>query len=134
MSRFALLLASLLLVTGCTSSSDDDGGSGSGSNGTAGGGASSGGTSSTPGTDDAPTGPDCADVWQEGKTLPDDYETCLTGGQEGPQEVTECQDGSRLVEFDVAYYAVTGGEIKKPNVAPMQDTDEFSAAYDDCVG
>ena len=85
-------------------------------------------------TTSAPKGPDCADIWKSGATLPDDYTQCVEDGAYGTQEVTKCQDGTKLVAYADAYYAVTGGPISKPDVAPMQDTEEYGKAYSACTG
>ena len=81
-----------------------------------------------------PKGPDCAEIWKSGATLPEDYTQCVEDGAYGPQEVTKCQDGTKLVAYADAYYAVTGGPISKPDVAPMQDTEEYGKAYSACTG
>lgn len=124
MSRLTLMTATVLLVlAGCTSS---EGGSGGDPRTTA-------KPSSSSGTA-GPKGPDCAGIWKAGGTLPDDYTSCVKGGAQGVQEVTKCDDGTELVAFDDAYFAVTGGRISKPDVAPMQDTQEFGQAFADCTG
>lgn len=128
MSRLALLTAAaVLLLAGCTSSSDG------GSDGTAGKGAEASSTPSAT-TTPAPTGPDCADVWQDGEKLPDDYTQCLDGKAYGMQDVTQCEDGSQLVAYADEFFAVTGGPITKVEVAPMQDTEEFGTAFATCTG
>ncbi|MGA8987071.1 hypothetical protein [Aeromicrobium sp.] len=126
MTRLALLVAAAtLILTGCTSSDR---------------------VSDKPESPDAPsssttsakppgaTGPDCADVWKVGATLSPTYTSCLSDGAPGVQEVTRCDDGSRLVAYDDQYFAVTGRKISRPDVAPMQDTEEFAQAYSDCTG
>lgn len=128
MSRLGLALAAaLLLLTGCTSSSSDDEPSGA-DGGDGGGGASSDSGGSTT------TGPDCAEVWKAGETLPDDYTGCVTKGAAGRQDIVTCEDGSSLVTYVDLFYAVTGGTIAKPDVAPLQDTEEFGKAYVECTG
>ena len=126
MPRLAILtLTALLLLAGCTSS-DDKGKGGDGKD--------SAKPSATKKTTAAPTGPDCADVWKAGATLPEDYTQCVEDGAYGTQDVTECQDGTKLVAYADMYYAVTGGRITKPDVAPMQDTEEYGQAYATCTG
>jgi hypothetical protein len=133
MPRLAALIATaLLLLAGCTSS-DSGGTSGDGDESGTGSGASSDKPSASA-TTKAPTGPDCADVWKAGATLPEDYSTCVADGAYGVQDVTKCQDGTRLVAFADSYYAVTGGRIRKPDVAPMQDTEEYGQAFAACTG
>lgn len=124
MPRLAILtVTTLLLLAGCTSSDDKGGDGGKDS-------AKPSATKTTP----APTGPDCADIWKDGETLPEDYTRCVDDGAYGPQDVTECEDGTQLVAFADMYYAVTGGPISKPDVAPMQDTEEYGEAYAACTG
>ena len=130
MTRLVLLIASIMLaLTGCTSSE----------------GGSAGGPddqskpiepeqTATPTGTPAPTGPDCADIWKVGATLPSTYTRCVTDGSYAVQEVTRCDDGSRLVAYDDEYFAVTGKAVSRPDVAPMQDTDEFARAYSACTG
>lgn len=123
MPRLVILTATaLLLLAGCTSSDgkgDDDKDS----------------SKPTPTkTTAAPKGPDCAGIWKAGATLPEDYTTCVDKGAVGAQDVTECEDGTKLVAFSDAYFAITGGLISKPRVAPMQDTPEYGKAYAACTG
>jgi hypothetical protein len=123
MPRFAILtVTALLLLAGCTSSDGDgDGGKDS---------AKPSATKTTA----APTGPDCAGIWKAGATLPKDYTKCVNDGAYGEQDVTDCKDGTKLVAYADAYFAVTGGPISKPKVAPMQDTEEFGKVYSACTG
>ena len=123
MPRLAILtVTALLLLAGCTSS---DGKGDDGKNST---------KPSATKTTAAPTGPDCAGIWKAGATLPDDYTKCVDNGAYGAQDVTECEDGTKLVAFSDAYFAITGGPITKPKVAPMQDTPEYGKAYAACTG
>ena len=117
-----LAVTTLLLLAGCTSSGD---GSGGGED-----------TAQPPATTTtaAPTGPACASIWKDGTTLPADYTKCVDEGAYGLQDVTECQDGTKLVAYSDTYFAVTGGRISKPKVAPMQDTPEYGTAYAACTG
>jgi len=125
MSRLAIVaVTALLLLTGCTSSDGGDG-KGGGKDGT---------KPSAGATKAAPQGPDCADIWKTGATLPDDYTRCVEGGAYGAQDVTKCQDGTKLVAYADTYYAITGGPLSKPDVAPMQDTEEYGKAYSACTG
>lgn len=127
MPRLAIVtVTALLVLAGCTSS--DGKGDGDG-----GGGDDSAKPSATK-TTAAPKGPDCAEVWKNGATLPEDYTKCVEDGAYGLQDVTECQDGTKLVAYADAYFAVTGGKISQPDVAPMQDTEEFGTVYAACTG
>ncbi|MRK01492.1 hypothetical protein GEV27_08160 [Aeromicrobium sp. S22] len=131
MRRLAILTATALLLAGCTSGGDD-----SSSDGARGGDTETeeSGKPSATRTTPVPTGPDCADVWKAGATLPQDYEQCLQDGEPGPQDETPCLDGTTLVIFDDALYAVTGGRIVEPEASPLQDTEEFGAAFSACTG
>lgn len=121
------VLTVLLLVAGCSSSSDDGKKPGDTDGSTS-------GAPSTSGSAPAPKGPDCADVWKDGATLPANYVGCVEDGKAGRQETVTCKDGSTFVAFSDIYYAVTGGKIHKPEVAPMQDTKEYGKAYTACAG
>lgn len=130
MRRLTLLTATvLLLLAGCTSGDGPDETD-----------APSTATSETPGsTSGAPAPqataePDCADIWKAGETLPDDYTNCLDGGEPAEPDVVACTDGGSLVVHLDTFYAVTGGTIVEPDVAPLQDTDEFGEAYATCTG
>jgi len=124
MSRLAVLtVTALLLLAGCTSS---DGGRSDGDKETT----KPSATKTTP----APTGPACASIWKKGTTLPAGYTRCVDDGAYGLQDVTKCQDGTKLVAYSDTYFALTGGRISKPKVAPMQDTPEYGKAYSACTG
>jgi hypothetical protein len=123
MSRLVILVVTaLVLLAGCTSSDDKSSADDKDS-------AKPSATTTAP-----PTGPDCGGIWKAGATLPEDYTKCVDNGAYGPQDVTECQDGTKLVAYTDEYFAVTGGRIAKPAVAPMQDTEEFGKAYAACTG
>ncbi|MCW2800054.1 MAG: hypothetical protein JWQ70_1526 [Aeromicrobium sp.] len=117
-------LLTLLLLGACQSS---DGGKPSATDTT------TSATSSAP-TTPVPSGPSCTGIWQQGMTLPKTYTRCVVDGALGAQDVTKCKDGTQLVAYADAYYANTGGTIKKPTIAPMQDTPAFAKAYASCTG
>jgi hypothetical protein len=131
MRRLLPVLLATLLLAGCSGSS---GSSGSGSAGAGSDGGDGGTTSATSGTPAPPSAPECDSIWKAGRTLPADYAGCAEDGANGTEETVECKDGTRLVAYDDTFYARTGGRIVEPELAPMQDTDEFSAAYADCTG
>ena len=132
MSRIAILVTTVAvaaLSTACTSS-----GTGESGDPTSGGSTPSGAASSTATAPPQAVGPDCADVWQAGQTLPADYTECAAGAELGPQDVTDCDDDTRLVVFDDVLWAVTGGKVVEPDASPVQDTEEYGAAYAACTG
>lgn len=91
-------------------------------------------TSSTPSAPPDPTDPTCATVWRAGQTLPDDYTSCRADGETAPQDVVDCLDGTSLIVFDDRFWAVTGQVVVEPADAPLQDTDEYGAAFVTCTG
>lgn len=121
-------VATVLLLAGCTS--------GEGSDDTA--------AAPAPDTSGSPTtatstpkdepAPECDEVWKAGNKLPADYTTCLEDGQTAASDVVPCVDGSSLVVHLDTFYGITGHKISEPDVAPLQDTDEFGEAYATCTG
>lgn len=122
MRRLTYIALTVLLLAGCNGKSDGDSKDGGDKDGPT--------TSATP----KPTGPPCADVWKAGATLAPDYKSCVLDGAAAPQEVYKCQDGTLLVAFNDAMYAVTGGKILQPEIQPFQDTPEYGEAYSGCTG
>ncbi len=132
MRRIAIsTLTTFLLMAGCTSSSDSEGSTGD-DDSESGSESGSSSPSSSP-TSAVPSGPDCADIWKAGETLPADYDVCVTDGAAGSQDVVPCDDGTKLVAYLDSFYAVTGGTIVEPDTAPMQDTAEYGAVYSQCT-
>lgn len=126
--RLALLSAVVILLTACSSGSEPDT-----TPTTAAAGTPSPSPSKT-GSAPHPSGPDCDTIWRSGQKLPRDYESCIVDGQPADQEVVECLDGSSLVVYRDEFYALTGTPIVKPDVAPLQDTQEYTSAYTSCTG
>lgn len=120
MRRIALVTLTLLLLAGCNGKSDDP----------------KDGDKKTDGTSAAPVpkGPPCEDIWKAGETLPEDYDSCVLDGATAVQEVYKCLDGTKLVAFNDAMYAITGGKILQPKIQPFQDTPEYGTVYSDCTG
>jgi len=130
-------VTTVLLLAGCTSGADSDGGPTGGGADSDGGPAATGSATpapSEPTTPEAAAAPDCDEVWTAGAVLPADYTSCVTDGEEAVQDVTACTDGTSLVVYLDTFYAITGDTIVEPAVAPLQDTDEFGAAYSACTG
>ncbi|MCW2829741.1 MAG: hypothetical protein JWP31_433 [Aeromicrobium sp.] len=131
MRRLPLLAATALLMGACSSSGGDD----RSDDGTPDRNVSSASPSSSgPPASPSATGPDCNDVWKAGKTLPADYEGCLADGRPGSQETYACNDGTTLVAFQDSFYGVTGGKIVRPELSPMQDTEQYGAVFRACTG
>lgn len=123
-------VTAILLLAGCSSGDGSDGAGDSDSDATAAP-QSSGSTSASP---QVPSDPECDEVWKAGKTLPEDYTTCVEDGEPVEPDAVACTDGSSLVVHRDSLYAVTGGTIVEPDVAPLQDTEEFGEAYTTCTG
>lgn len=123
---FATVTA-VLLLAGCTAGEGSDGTKAAPTPDEV------GSTTVTPSTSSAPA-PDCDEVWRAGATLPARYTTCLDDGQVTSPDSTACTDGNSLVVHLDTFYAVTGQKIAEPDVAPLQDTDEFGQAYETCTG
>jgi hypothetical protein len=128
-------VTAVLLLAGCTSGSDSGGDQDEpGAAGPTSSGEATDPAPSAEKTSDAPPAPDCDAVWQAGAVLPDDYTSCTVDGEAAVQDVTGCTDGTSLVVYLDSFYAITGEKIVEPDVAPLQDTEEFGAAYSTCTG
>lgn len=136
MRRLLMLTASTVLLAACSTGSDSGGSADAEPTGRESGKATApaadGSSSRSP--EAAPTGPDCDDVWKDGERLPADYESCVADGVAGEADVVKCQDGSRLITYADQFFAVPGQPISQPEDAPIQDTEEYSAAYASCTG
>ena len=86
------------------------------------------------GSTGVPSTPSCMNIWKEGSVLPRSYKGCVSDGKPGAEESANCQDGTSLIVFEEAFYAVTGSTIRKPADAPLQDTEEYSKAFTACTG
>lgn len=126
-------LTTVLLLAGCTSGSDSDGPDETDASSSS---DSPAATDSTAKTPDSPgeAEPDCDTVWKAGHILPGGYTSCLDDGESVKPDVTACKDGSSLIVHLDSFYAVTGKKIVEPDVAPLQDTDEFGSVYESCTG
>lgn len=135
MRRLSFVIVSVLLLAGCSSGGSSDGpDEAEQSPGSAVATDTPGASGSPAATSKVPTGPPCSSVWQEGKTLPADYEGCLDGDTPGEADVIDCSDGSQLITYADEFFARSGQEIMKPVDAPIQDTEDYSAAFSDCTG
>ncbi|MBC7594802.1 MAG: hypothetical protein H7288_12830 [Kineosporiaceae bacterium] len=86
------------------------------------------------GSTGVPSTPPCINIWEEGSVLPRSYKGCVSDGKPGAEESANCQDGTSLMVFEEAFYAVTGAKIRKSAVSPLQDTEEYSKAFTACTG
>jgi hypothetical protein len=103
---------SLALVT-ASCGSDDEGGGGGGDDAV------------------ASAGAPCAEVWVDGGTLPDDYESCEEAdGSTAAPVVMECSDGSSFTTYDDRFHASFGGTITKAGPSSAS----YTKAYEDCIG
>lgn len=118
----------ILLLAGCSSGGGSDGSADPYAT------APPQGSEPTSASPQASPAPECDDVWQAGKTLPEDYTTCIEDGESVEPDALACTDGSSLMVHRDSLYAVTGGTIAEPDVAPLQDTEEFGEAYATCTG
>lgn len=55
--------------------------------------------------------PDCADVWQDGETMPAGYRGCLDGDTKVARESRYCEFGKPLLTYADRFYAVPRGTI-----------------------
>lgn len=130
-TRTAALLAPLLLtgalLAGC---GEDDGRTASDPADTASATPAPSDSSSAGASGDATqaTGPDCAEVWVAGETLPRGYEGCDQDGQQVKADGRYCEFGKPLVTFDDRFWAVPGGRIGESDGPLLQD-----AAYKDAL-
>jgi hypothetical protein len=46
--------------------------------------------------------PQCSDVWEDGQTLPEDYDGCLSGDSFEVAPIWDCIDGSQATGFRTA--------------------------------
>lgn len=67
--------------------------------------------------------PDCADVWQEGRTLPEDYLGCMEGETPFDLDGIECESGQFIVKHDDRFWAVAGGRIARAEGSLLEDPD-----------
>ncbi len=81
-----------------------------------------------------PSAPRCEEIWKAGETLSKDYTACVEDGTAVSPDAVACTDGRSLIVHRDTFYAITGSEIVEPEIAPLQDTDEFGKAYGKCTG
>ncbi|NHC24645.1 hypothetical protein G6553_15885 [Nocardioides sp. IC4_145] len=81
-------------------------------------------TSASAGTE----GPDCAEVWVAGGTLPRGYQECYEGGERVKANGRYCEFGKPLITYGDRFWAVPGGRIGESRGALLDD-----AAYEDAL-
>lgn len=70
----------------------------------------------------APPGtPACADVWQEGATLPRSYSGCVDGDTYHERSAIGCSSGQRLIRYDDRFYSVPGGTVQQARPSLAKD-------------
>lgn len=72
--------------------------------------------------------PACADVWQDGATLPDDYDGCMEGDMLVVAVTLDCTTGSGFTTFEDRMFARMGGVIDEDD----SDSPSYRKAWNDC--
>jgi hypothetical protein len=73
-------------------------------------------------------GPDCAEVWVAGGTLPRGYQECYEDGERVKANGRYCEFGKPLITYGDRFWAVPGGRIGESEGALLDD-----AAYEDAL-
>ena len=79
-------------------------------------------SSATPTASPDPTGPACATVWRNGRTLETAYRGCVTPQGWVKAQVYQCADGHRVVTFAHVFYAQPGRRITRSDSTLAKDT------------
>jgi hypothetical protein len=102
-------------------------------------------TSSAPSTDPAssetesatpseePKGPQCADIWVEGKKLPWAYEGCYDGERRVKANGRYCEIGKPLITYKNNWYATPGGPVNRTD-GPLAQDPGYQSAVKACGG
>lgn len=79
---------------------------------------------------DDSSSPACTKVWQDGATLPKDYQGCTRPDGDLEAAVTiKCDSGEgTFTTYEDNYFALLGGTITKAS----SDSDAYAAAYAKC--
>ena len=75
--------------------------------------------------------PPCSSVWQDGSTLPSDYDGCMDGDTFEVLITRDCADGSKLTTFQDRFYAVLGGTIHESEGEQADDAG-YARAWHEC--
>ncbi|KRF15539.1 hypothetical protein ASG90_12720 [Nocardioides sp. Soil797] len=78
--------------------------------------------------------PYCADLWVEGKTVPDDYAGCWNEDEESVELTSsvDCSDGGKLVSGDYGY-GLRGEAVHPTPEGLDRQSSEYRALYDVCI-
>ncbi len=75
-----------------------------------------------------PGTPSCADVWQDGATLPRPYDGCADESEQFvAKDPLACSSGQFIIRYDDRFYAVPGGIVHAVD-APLDRNSEYRAA------
>ena len=74
----------------------------------------------------------CADVWVDGKTLPDDYGGCADEGSIAGSSWQDCADGSKLFTHDSSFFTEVDGTIVATKPDELLDDPAFEKRSADC--
>lgn len=118
----ALMASALLSSCGSDDTAEDPAASGPSASPT---------VASTP-TADAPDLPACAEVWQEGGTLPRSYDGCAEDGESVERDVVRCSSGQTMVRYADRFYGVLGGKIHQTE-GPLSEDRAYRRAVRSCT-
>jgi hypothetical protein len=79
----------------------------------------------------APDGPACADVWQDGKALPEGYRGCVEDGEWVKADAMQCDSGQVLVTYADRYYGATGAVVNDTGGA-LDSSKDYRGALRSC--
>ncbi|WP_203336834.1 hypothetical protein [Nocardioides limicola] len=77
--------------------------------------------------------PDCAALWVDGGTLPEEYDGCVADGVLVEADGFPCEFGIPLFTYADRYYAVAGGRINETD-GPLANSEQYLNAFDSCAG
>lgn len=88
--------------------------------------------SPAPSESQAPTAPACADVWVDGGTLPQGYQSCAEGDVTVPADALGCSSGQEIVRYADRFFAVPGGMIRE--TSGLRRDQDYLDAITTCRG
>ncbi|MEQ6903557.1 hypothetical protein [Nocardioides sp. YIM 152588] len=92
-----------------------------------------GSADSSPSATSAEGWPSCAEIWQEGGSVPSPYKGCFdeeSGDVRADRQ--KCSSGQVLVTFDNAYYGVEGGPVN-PRPDGLDNDKDYQQAKRACL-